>query len=118
MRHLQFISLLCLALATTVEAHAFLDRANPAVGSKVRGSPGEVRLWFTEKLEVTFSKLQVFNEAGQEVDSHNQHLDSRDTAVLVVSVPALKPGVYKVVWRAVSVDTHKTEGSFKFEVLP
>jgi len=29
----------------------------------------------------------------------------------------LKPGKYKVVWRAVSVDTHATNGDFKFEVL-
>jgi copper resistance protein C len=121
MRRLQLILLFilfCLALGATVEGHAFLDHASPGVGGKVHGSPVEVRVWFTEKLEAAFSKLQVFNEAGQQVDSRNQRLDPRDAAVLVVSVPPLKSGTYKVVWRAVSVDTHTTEGSFKFEVVP
>jgi methionine-rich copper-binding protein CopC len=118
MRHLQVILLLCVALTETVEAHAFLDHASPGVGSKVHGSPAEVRVWFTEKLEAAFSKLQVFTQAGQQVDSRNQRLDPHDSAVLLVSVPPLKPGIYKVVWRAVSVDTHTTEGSFKFEVVP
>jgi copper resistance protein C len=122
MRRLQLILLFllfCLALlGGIVEGHAFLDHASPGVGGKVHGSPAEVRVWFTEKLEAAFSKLQVFNEAGQQVDSRNQRLDPHDAAVLVVSVPPLKPGTYKVVWRAVSVDTHTTEGSFKFEVVP
>ena len=117
-RHLQFVLLLCVALTATVDGHAFLDHASPAVGSKVHGPPAEVRVWFTEKLEAAFSKLQVLNQAGQQVDSRNQRLDPHNSAVLLVSVPPLKPGIYKVVWRAVSVDTHTTEGSFKFEVVP
>ena len=121
MRHLQFILLVLLfsiAVPATVEAHAFLDHASPEVGGKVHGSPKEVKVWFTEKLEPAFSKLQVFNEAGQEVDSRNQRLDQGNAALLIVSVPPLEPGTYKVVWHVVSVDTHTTHGSFKFEVVP
>jgi len=29
---------------------------------------------------------------------------------------SLENGVYRVMWRAVSVDTHRTEGSFTFRV--
>ena len=121
MRYLQFIlfiSLFSIATTATVEAHAFLDHASPEVGGKVHGSPKEVKVWFTEKLEAAFSKLQVFNEAAQEVDSRNQRLDPGNAALLIVSVPPLKPGIYKVVWRVVSVDTHTTHGSFNFEVVP
>lgn len=112
---LSFILLVGLA---KVEAHAFLDHANPAVGSKVRGSPAEVKVWFTEKLEPTFSKVQIFNAAGEQVDKRDQRLDQHNAALLIVGVPPLKPGTYKVVWRAVSVDTHTTQGSFTFEVRP
>jgi copper resistance protein C len=31
---------------------------------------------------------------------------------------ALPAGQYNVRWRVISVDTHKTEGSFGFEVRP
>jgi len=36
--------------------------------------------------------------------------------VMRVSLPKLDPGRYKVTWRALSVDTHVTEGDFTFEV--
>ena len=49
-------------------AHAFLDHAVPLVGSTVRGSPGEVRVWFTEALEPAFSSLRVVDQNGAQVD--------------------------------------------------
>lgn len=102
----------------TVRAHAFLDHAIPAVGSQVHAAPSEVKLWFTERLEPALSRIQVFDAAGQEVDRRNVRSDASDAAILVVSLPALKVGKYKVVWRAVSVDTHVTNGAFGFEVIP
>jgi methionine-rich copper-binding protein CopC len=35
-----------------------------------------------------------------------------------VPLRPLAPGQYNVRWRVLSVDTHKTEGSFGFEVRP
>src|SRR5207253_2735524 len=49
-------------------AHAVLDRAEPRVGSTVRTAPADVKLWFTERLEPAFSRVQVVNEAGERVD--------------------------------------------------
>src|SRR2546425_13224072 len=48
-------------------AHAVLDRAEPRVGSTVRTAPADVKLWFTERLEPAFSRVQVVNEAGERV---------------------------------------------------
>jgi copper resistance protein C len=33
-----------------------------------------------------------------------------------VGLKSLSPGTYRVRWHALSVDTHKTEGSFTFRV--
>ena len=110
-----------IGLIVTAQAtwgHAFLDHAEPAVGSGVHGSPVAVKIWFTEKLESALCKLQVFDESGREIDKRDQAGDSGNGALLRVSLPPLKPGKYKVVWRAVSVDTHVTNGDFGFEVLP
>ena len=113
---------LCIALLFTgahlAHAHAFLDHADPKVGSQVHGSPAMVKVWFTQKLVGMFCNLQVFDETGKEVDKHDKKLDASDPALLIVSIPALKPGKYKVVWRATSVDTHVTNGDFTFEVIP
>ena len=98
-------------------AHAFLDRAQPAVGSQIHSSPAQVNIWFTEKLEPALSKIQVFDASAQEVDKRDVKIDKSNAALLTVSLPELKPGKYKVVWRAVSVDTHVTTGNFTFELL-
>jgi hypothetical protein len=99
-------------------AHAFLDHAEPKVGSTVPGAPTVVKVWFTQKLVAAFSDLQVFDAAGKEVDKRDKKLDNSDPELLTVSTPALKPGKYKVTWRAASVDTHVTHGDFTFEVAP
>jgi methionine-rich copper-binding protein CopC len=111
------VVLIVLIGSARLEAHAFLTHAAPAVGSEVQKSPGEVRIWFTEKIEPAFSRIQVFNSSGRKVDKGDVHLDRSDQTLLHVSLPSLEAGIYKVVWRVVSVDTHVTNGSFTFQVL-
>jgi copper resistance protein C len=97
-------------------AHAFIDHAEPAVGSKLAWPPSVVKIWFTERLEPALSKIQVFDSRGSEVDKRDTKVDSTNGQLLVVSLPAIKTGKYRVTWRAVSVDTHVTNGSFEFEI--
>ena len=99
-------------------AHAFLDHAIPSVGSSVHGSPGEVKVWFTQALEPAFSSLRVVDQNGAQVDRQNSAVDPSDRTLMKVSLPSLPPGRYRVLWRALSVDTHTTEGNFTFEVVP
>jgi methionine-rich copper-binding protein CopC len=109
--------LILVAGLATVEAHAFLEHADPAVGSSVQTSPSEVQIRFTENIEPTVSSIQVFDASGKEVDKRDLHLDRSDHAVLHISLPPLGVGTYKVTWRVVSVDTHVTNGNFTFRVL-
>lgn len=99
-------------------AHAFLDRADPRVGSTVRTPPTQVRIWFTESLEPAFSSVQVVNEAGQRVDQGDSQVDPSNPTLLRISLPSLPPGTYKVIWRVLSVDSHVTQGDFTFRVAP
>ena len=108
--------LIVVAGPARLEAHAFLKDAIPSVGSTVQTSPNEVRIRFTENIEPAFSIMQVFNASGKEVDKRDVHLDRTDHALLHVSLPSLEAGIYKVVWRVVSVDTHVTNGNFTFRV--
>ena len=118
-RTLALAALVSFAAMTHAWAHAFIDHTDPVVGSAVQQSPAEVRLWYTQGLEPAFSRVQVFDAAGKEVDKKDVHLDPTNNHLLIVSLPAgLGAGTYKVVWRVVSVDTHPTEGAFKFQVGP
>ncbi len=109
-------SFLVLGGVGRLEAHAFLQRAEPGVGSTVASSPNEVKIQFTEAVEPALSKIQVFAASGKEVDKGDVHVDSSDQALLKVSLPLLGPGTYRVAWRVVSVDTHVTSGTFTFHV--
>ena len=111
-------ALVALALSSPVLSHAMLDRASPSVGGKVKGSPAKVELWFSAELEPAFSTVKVVDHAGKQVDKRDQTFDSRDRSHVVVSLPVLPPGRYRVIWRALSIDTHSTAGDFVFEVAP
>jgi copper resistance protein C len=110
------IFLVLVAASVRLEAHAFLKDANPGVGSTIQTSLSEVRIRFTENIEPAVSSIQVFDASGKEVDKHDLHLDRSDHALLHISLPRLRAGTYKVVWRVVSVDTHVTNGNFTFRV--
>lgn len=105
-----------LAVGSSADAHAFLERADPRVGSTVRSAPDKVRLWFTQRLEPAYSRVEVFDEAGQRVDLGPAALDAGERTLLTVPVPPLLSGRYRVRWRVLSLDTHVTEGDFTFTV--
>jgi len=98
-------------------AHAFLDRASPAVGSEVTGSPRILALSYTEPVEPSFSSVHVTDAAGTRVDQ-GAPTTQDDGRVLAVGLKPLPPGVYSVEWHVTSVDTHKTQGHFSFTVKP
>ncbi len=110
--------LILLGGATEAGAHAFLERADPRVGSTVRTSPAQLRLWFTEQLEPAFSRVRVVNEGGQQMDKGDSQVDPAEPKQLRISLSPLPSGTYKVIWRVLSVDTHVTEGNFTFRVAP
>lgn len=107
-----------MSLAVAAQAHAFLDHANPAVGSRVGATPTLIRLWFTEPLEPALSSIQVLGPGGEHVEDGPQQVGPDERNRLSVAVKPLAPGRYRVVWRVVSVDTHVTNGDFTFEVAP
>jgi len=112
-------SLAFAAVATAAFAHAQLQKATPAVGGTVSASPTEIRLKFSEGVEPRFSGIALAAQDGATEATGKPSVDPADNSVLVATIAQkLKPGVYKVTWRAVSVDTHKTQGSFNFTIAP
>ena len=97
-------------------AHAQLSRATPAVGGSVDTAPTEVALNFSEKLENTFSTVIVRDAMGKRVDKGDAHVDKTDRTLMKVPLESLMPGIYIVEWKALTADTHRTEGAFIFRV--
>jgi methionine-rich copper-binding protein CopC len=106
-------ALLVLLASVAAHAHALLDRADPRVGSVVTEAPRQVLLSFTQDIEAAFSAVEVTDASGQRVDEGTPRVEGN---VMSVPLRSLSPGIYRVKWRVLSVDTHATEGAFSFEV--
>jgi copper resistance protein C len=112
---LAFYAAAVFGLPATASAHAFLDHATPLVGSTVATAPREVSLSFTQELEPAFSTVQVTDANGARVDQGKPLIGGN---TMRIGLKSIGPGTYRVRWRALSVDTHTTEGSFSFHVGP
>lgn len=105
--------LVAVSAADVAFAHAHLDHASPAVGSTVTAAPPDVTIWFTQNLEPAFSSVDVTDAAAAPVAQGKAQISGN---TMRIGLKAIGPGTYKVHWQAVSVDTHKTEGTFTFTV--
>ena len=108
------LALFFLTVSVAAHAHASLAHASPSTGSTMSAAPHEVTLTFTDTLEAAFSKLVVTDASGVEVNQGKAQVTG-DT--MRIALKPLNVGVYNVNWRAVSTDTHKTEGSFTFQII-
>jgi copper resistance protein C len=106
---LKIVVALAVVVSTSAAfSHAQLQKAAPAVGGK-----------FSEVIEPRFSGIALATPAGVAQPLGKASVDPADNSTRIAPVPQpLKPGVYTVTWHAVSVDTHKTRGSFTFTVAP
>ena len=111
------IILLAVPLASAmVEAHAKLARSEPAAASTLRAAPAEVRLWFTENLEPTFSGAHLRDGEQRRVEAAEGKVDGTNPALLRMALPPLGTGSYTVVYRVVSIDSHVTAGELSFSI--
>lgn len=112
-------ALLLAATATEARAHAHLEKAVPPAGGTVATSPGEIRLTFSEGVEPALSGIVLTDAGGKRIATGKPTVGPDNEAELVVPLPQpLAPSVYKLAWHAVSVDSHKTQGTFSFTVKP
>jgi copper resistance protein C len=115
-RCLAYVSFAALmpALAPCLLAHTELVSATPAANSTV-SAPKDVTIKFSGALEAKFSKITV-TDASAQVVTKGASTIGEDAKSMTVLLPALAPGVYTVQWVAVSTDSHRSQGQYKFTV--
>lgn len=108
-------SLAFAGFVTPAIAHAFLQHASPGAGATSATAPKEIILEFSEPLEPAFSGIDVTDAGGHDMEAARPVVNG---AFVRVALKPLAAGTYRVAWRAVSVDTHRTEGSYRFMIRP
>ena len=69
-----------------------LQRAEPRVESRLKRSPEEVKLYFTERLEPAYSAIRVLNDQGVRVDRGDSSVDRANPTLLRATLPPLPSG--------------------------
>src|SRR5262245_25861496 len=114
-----FLLLLLFPAAANAQAqHAILLRSEPPKDSILNVAPHNVRMWFSEDLNPSFSTAVVVNAENHRVDNADAHVSAADPREMDLTLKAnLPPAVYIVVWRSdSSEDGHILRGSFIFTV--
>lgn len=98
-------------------AHAHLQSSSPAAKAQVTPSTDALTLNFSEDIEAAFSGITLLDASQQPVATSKAQVDAKQASRLIVGLPQpLKAGDYQVNWHVLSVDGHKTSGSYRFSV--
>ncbi len=97
--------------------HAVLRSSAPSAGATVAESPRELRLTFSEAIEMPFTRVTVLAGGRDTVVTGRIAHDSSAHQILVVPITtSLKPGSYTVKYRVAGHDGHPMGGSYVFTV--
>lgn len=118
---LSAIVLLTAAAVGTADAarrHTRLLKSWPMADSTISESPMEIKLWFSEKIELGPSKIELLDAAKKPIPVSNLTRDDaqKDAPVVGRLVTNLADGAYAVRWTAASKDGHPVRGTFFFTV--
>ncbi|RRI06537.1 hypothetical protein EH240_04460 [Mesorhizobium tamadayense] len=106
------------SFAGAASAHAKLVSATPAAGSMATPAPTELKLKFSEGVELKFTGVKVVGPKKDAVATGPATLDPKDNTLLIVPFKAALPdGKYTVDWHVLSTDGHKTKGSYSFQSM-
>jgi copper transport protein len=78
--------------------------------------PQQLKLNFSENVEVSLGSIQLFNEKGEQIDVGAPHHAAETDRSIEASVPHLDNGAYVLTWRVISADSHPVHGAFIFTV--
>ncbi|ORM75068.1 hypothetical protein HA48_01020 [Pantoea wallisii] len=111
------LSAAALGFSQQVLAHAHLQTPVPGENATVDHSPQQLTLTFTEDVEPAFSGIELLNEQNQPVAVEKMQRNDKQHDQLIVPIgEPLPAGRYQVKWHVLSVDGHKTKGSYSFSV--
>ncbi len=95
--------------------HLRLTKSAPAKDAELGAAPAEIRLWFSQNVELSVSSIKLTAADGDEIDLGK--VETAEADVLVATTPSgLAAGVYQVAWRTSSGDGHPIRGTFDFAV--
>lgn len=111
------IGAVVIAAAAPAAAHASFVSASPAPGTGLPEAPGAVAIRFSEPLNLSLSRIDVFDAERRQVGAAPTEAVPRDPFSMRRRIGFLRPGQYTVEWLTVSaLDGHTLRGSYDFAI--
>ena len=105
------------ATASPALAHAMLEETEPARGATVKTQPAAIVFHFSERVEMNFSAVHVYDAGGKIVDDGRAvHPDGVDSDVAIGLKGKVAQGTYTATYRVISADGHPVSGGFVFSI--
>jgi copper transport protein len=106
------------AVPISLFAHAHLRRSEPASHERLTAPPTAIRLWFSERPELGFTRVRLRGADSTDVGLGTAVRTADDPmGVMLPITGAVAAGTYTVLWRTAAADGHATTGSFTFDVV-
>ena len=111
------LALVLVAAPSRAMRHLKLAKSSPGADTTMTVSPDAIRLWLSEPADAAPSKISLATSTGTAISLEKVTRDTSKNAPLVARLTApIKPGQYKVTWKAMSKDGHVVNGTFGFRV--
>lgn len=114
LRHGVLAAALGILVPGAASAHAMLHSSDPADGATLNASPRTLNLAFTEDCRVT--ALRLLDESGREHQVRREGGRAASSQVSATPAGPLRPGAYRLEWRAMGDDGHVMSGAVRFAV--
>ncbi len=112
-----------IAVPLVVGAAAFhlkLSRSEPTANARLAASPTDVKLWFTQRPELTVTSIKVKSGTGASAVERAlaplRRAAANGSPITAPIGAALNPGHYEIVWRTMARDGHVLNGVIPFDV--
>src|SRR5688500_576554 len=109
---------LCISFANEAFAHPFYVDSTPKPFQNIPKSTGEVSVFFSEPIELSYSEISVLGPNGKVVSENDAHNVNGQTSSIAATLQEnLPPGIYTVNTKVLSaVDGHVVDNTFTFGI--
>lgn len=115
-RAARWIGAFALIVPGAYAMHLHLVKSTPREGDVLTAVPTAVRLWFSQKPEVSLTTIRLLREDSSVVNLGKVARTDDSLSVAAPVTAGLMPGGYIVTWRTLSKDGHAVRGSYQFTV--
>ncbi len=137
--------LLIFSLLGFSQAHAYLTASEPSAGTVLVTLPPSISLSMSEEVELKFSlfkiyrldtepedkkalvtaakslleeKIKLKNDEAERADTGILNEEKRSSTITIGLKEGLEPGLYIIIWKVLSVDSHSSEDFTYFFYQP